>query len=95
MSLSAAARADPLAGAVRPGEAHHVDVALDQRRAGRARADDRVHDVDRDAGAVEQVDEPQTRERGVLRRLVEHGVAREQRRDDRVQADEVRDSSTR
>src|SRR6185437_4378668 len=81
---------DPSPGRVRAGEADEVDVGLDQRGAGGAATHDRVHDVDRHTRTVEQVYEAQTREGGVLRRLVTHGVADEERRDDRVEPDEVR-----
>ena len=90
ISRSATDRATRRPGVVRTGEAHHVDVGADERGTDGAAADDRLHDVDRDARAVHEVDEPQPGERRVLRRLVEHRVAGEQRGDDRVEPDEVR-----
>ena len=51
-SRSATCVATSPARRVRTGEAHHVDVGCDERRAGRAAANHRLHDVDRHLGAV-------------------------------------------
>ena len=73
---------------MRAGEEQAVDPLRQQRGADRAGAHQRDEHVVRHAGLVQQAGDLQAGERGVFGRLVEHGVAGQQRRHDHVAADE-------
>ena len=67
----------------------HIDRLLDERRADLAAADEDDEDVLGNPRRMEQPRDLQPGQRRELRRLVEHGVAGEQRRNEDVAADEI------
>ncbi len=84
---SVAAMRCPVAS--RAGEEDAVERLREQGRADVARADDDLEHVVRNARRVQQPADVQAGQRRELRRLVEHRVAREQRRHEDVGADEI------
>ncbi len=81
---------DAPARAVRTGEEHPVELVSQQLGADGAVADDDAERVDGHAGVAQHRPDGQTGQGGVLGGLVQHGVARQQGRDEHVRADEVR-----
>ena len=80
---------DLLARGVAAREEERVDGLLEQRAAHLAAADDRREQIGGQPGLDEQLADGGARHRGQLGRLVEDGVAREQRRHEHVRAHEV------
>ena len=71
---------------VRAGEEDAVHRLRDQRRTGRSSSDDDLEDALRHAGLAHQLADRESGQRRVLGGLVEHRVAREQRRHEHVRA---------
>ena len=78
------------AGRVGTGEEHAVDRLGQQRRTDGAGADQHLEDFLRHARKMQQLADFQAGECRELRRLVQHRVARDQRRHEHIGTDEVR-----